>query len=195
MPLVALAGWLVLVVLGVVVRAAWQLHLTGKSGIVGVHSRASVLEMIAGALLALGFFGSLAGSFVGTPITTSTAWLGAIVVALGTLGMFVSQLTMARSWRIGVDPDERTELVTRGIFAFVRNPIFTWLTVASIGIALACPTPLALVAPVIVAVAVELQVRFVEEPYLLRTHGDVYRAYARATGRFVPGLGRLAPSR
>ena len=40
-------------------------------------------------------------------------------------------------------------------------------------------------------VAVELQVRLVEEPYLLRTHRQVYASYAAATGRFVPGLGRL----
>ncbi|MFL5908785.1 MAG: methyltransferase family protein, partial [Solirubrobacterales bacterium] len=36
----------------------------------------------------------------------------------------------------------------------------------------------------------QLQVRFVEEPYLIRTHGDDYRAYASEVGRFVPGIGR-----
>jgi len=38
----------------------------------------------------------------------------------------------------------------------------------------------------------ELHVRHVEEPYLLQTHGDAYRAYAASAGRFVPGVGRLA---
>jgi protein-S-isoprenylcysteine O-methyltransferase Ste14 len=41
------------------------------------------------------------------------------------------------------------------------------------------------------AVALEIQVRLVEEPYLLRVHSDAYRRYAARTGRFVPGLGRL----
>jgi protein-S-isoprenylcysteine O-methyltransferase Ste14 len=41
-------------------------------------------------------------------------------------------------------------------------------------------------------VAIELQVRFVEEPYLVRTHGESYRAYCRRVGRFVPGLGSCA---
>jgi protein-S-isoprenylcysteine O-methyltransferase Ste14 len=36
----------------------------------------------------------------------------------------------------------------------------------------------------------ETQVRLVEEPYLARVHGDRYRRYAAATGRFVPGVGR-----
>jgi protein-S-isoprenylcysteine O-methyltransferase Ste14 len=40
-------------------------------------------------------------------------------------------------------------------------------------------------------VALELQVRVVEEPYLLRTHGARYADYARRVGRFAPGVGRL----
>jgi protein-S-isoprenylcysteine O-methyltransferase Ste14 len=35
------------------------------------------------------------------------------------------------SWRIGVDPDERTTLVTSGPFAIARNPIFTAMAAAS----------------------------------------------------------------
>jgi protein-S-isoprenylcysteine O-methyltransferase Ste14 len=40
-------------------------------------------------------------------------------------------------------------------------------------------------------VAGELQVRLIEEPYLLATHGGTYQRYAATTGRFVPGIGRL----
>lgn len=42
-----------------------------------------------------------------------------------------------------------------------------------------------------VAFGLALQVRLVEEPYLLRTHGEVYRDWAARTGRFLPGVGRL----
>jgi protein-S-isoprenylcysteine O-methyltransferase Ste14 len=38
---------------------------------------------------------------------------------------------------------------------------------------------------------IELQVRVVEEPHLLRTHGQAYEDWAREVGRFVPGVGRL----
>ena len=41
---------------------------------------------------------------------------------------------------------------------------------------------------------VQLQVRVVEEPYLLATHGKTYAAYAARVGRFVPGAGRLHTS-
>jgi protein-S-isoprenylcysteine O-methyltransferase Ste14 len=40
-------------------------------------------------------------------------------------------------------------------------------------------------------VALEIQVRAVEEPYLLRTHPEEYAEYLARAGRFVPGVGRL----
>ena len=40
-------------------------------------------------------------------------------------------------------------------------------------------------------VGLEMQVRWVEEPYLERVHGARYRSYARIAGRFLPGIGRL----
>ncbi|TFV64494.1 isoprenylcysteine carboxylmethyltransferase family protein [Geodermatophilus sp. DF01-2] len=41
--------------------------------------------------------------------------------------------------------------------------------------------------------AIELQVRVIEELYLRRVHGADYVAYAARTGRFLPGFGRLHP--
>jgi protein-S-isoprenylcysteine O-methyltransferase Ste14 len=59
------------------------------------------------------------------------------------------------------------------------------------GLALLVPSVVALLGLALLVVALEIQVRLVEEPYLLRAHGDAYAAYARRVGRFVPGLGRL----
>lgn len=42
--------------------------------------------------------------------------------------------------------------------------------------------------------AIEIQVRWAEEPYLQRVHGSEWREYAARTGRFVPGLGRVRKS-
>ena len=98
-----------------------------------------------------------------------------------------SQLDLGASWRIGVDERERTDLITSGTFSLVRNPIFSGMAAAAIGTAVAVPSPLSWVA----AVALEIQVRTVKEPHLLRTHGQAYRAYASRTGRFVPAVGRL----
>src|SRR3546814_18933256 len=39
-------------------------------------------------------------------------------------------------------------------------------------------------------IALHIQVRAVEEPYLRERHGDAYSTYAASTGRFLPRLGR-----
>ena len=105
-------------------------------------------------------------------------------------GTLLAQAWIGSSWRVGVDEAERTELVVRGPFALVRNPIFSAMIPAFLGLALLAPNVLALAAFSVLVAAVELQVRFVEEPYLLRTHGERYAGYASQVGRFVPGVGR-----
>jgi protein-S-isoprenylcysteine O-methyltransferase Ste14 len=99
---------------------------------------------------------------------------------------------MGASWRVGVDHAAKTDLVARGPFRWIRNPIYTWMTFAYAGLVLLAPNGLASTAFVTLLIALEIQVRAVEEPHLLRTHGDAYRRYAALTGRFVPGLGRFA---
>jgi protein-S-isoprenylcysteine O-methyltransferase Ste14 len=111
---------------------------------------------------------------------------------VGLLGTFWAQLAMGSSWRIGVDPGERTALVVAGPFRLVRNPIFTAMVAATAGLALLVPNVASLAAVAILVLAIEIQVRAVEEPHLLQAHGEAYRGWARTTGRFVPGVGRLA---
>jgi protein-S-isoprenylcysteine O-methyltransferase Ste14 len=98
---------------------------------------------------------------------------------------------MGASWRIGVVEQKRTTLVTGGPFAHVRNPIFTAVMVFAVGMLLAVPNVVSLVGFATVVAGIQLQVRLVEEPYLLRAHGAAYREYAARVGRFVPAVGRL----
>ncbi|OLT22313.1 isoprenylcysteine carboxyl methyltransferase [Ornithinimicrobium sp. CNJ-824] len=118
----------------------------------------------------------------------------AVVAASGIFCTYAAQLAMGTAWRIGVDPTERTELVTSGPFAFVRNPIFTTALITFTGLALASPSLVALAGLVLVYAGIQMQVRAVEEPHLLATHGRAYADYAARVGRFVPGIGRLRPT-
>ena len=116
---------------------------------------------------------------------------GVVLVVLGIILTIGSQLAMGESWRGDVDPDVRTPLVTSGPFALVRNPIFSGAALSATGLALVVPNVLSLAMLVLFIAGLEIQVRLVEEPYLLRVHGEAYRRYAARTGRFVPGVGRL----
>ena len=112
--------------------------------------------------------------------------LGVAPYSLGLAGTLVAQRAMGSSWRVGVDASGGTDLVTGGPFALGRNPIFAAMIPAVLGLALLAPNIAAPLGFLSLVVAVELQARFVEEPYLLRTHGE---GYASRVGRFVPGVG------
>lgn len=117
--------------------------------------------------------------------------LGIVLVILGIVLTVAAQVEMGASWRGDVDLDARTELVTTGLFRFVRNPIFTGTATTALGLALMVPNVLALAMLIAFFVALQIQVRLVEEPYLRTVHGDAYRQYAARTGRFLPWIGRL----
>ena len=119
------------------------------------------------------------------------AALGIVLVVGGTIVTVLAQVVMGASWRGDVDPDARLPLVTGGPFRWVRNPILSATEATTIGIALLVPNLVAALAIATVVASHQILVRFVEEPYLVRAHGAVYRAYAARTGRFVPGIGRL----
>lgn len=113
-------------------------------------------------------------------------------ISLGVCGValtLVAQLAMGDSWRIGVDPAARTDLVTGGVFGSVRNPIFTAMVIATVGLVLLVPNLISVAALVLLVAALEVQVRLVEEPYLRATHGPVYAAYLSTVGRFLPRVG------
>jgi protein-S-isoprenylcysteine O-methyltransferase Ste14 len=90
---------------------------------------------------------------------------GVVLYGLGLAGTLAAQIAMGRSWRIGVDESEKTDLVVAGPFALVRNPIFSATLLAFLGLTLMGPSVIAFVGFLGLAAAVELQVRFVEEPY------------------------------
>jgi protein-S-isoprenylcysteine O-methyltransferase Ste14 len=58
-----------------------------------------------------------------------------------------------------VDASERSAVVTRGLFAQVRNPIFTAMAVTGVGLVLMVPNVFALASFLVLIVAVDLEVR------------------------------------
>jgi protein-S-isoprenylcysteine O-methyltransferase Ste14 len=189
----------VFLVLTFFVRVAIQLRRTGTTGLIGLRKGAGPLEYLSGVL----FLGGMAMAIVslelvlqddldpiGSLDVDALHVPGIALATLGGLSVFGAQLGMGASWRIGVSEDQGTDLVTGGWFSVIRNPIYTAMIVGWTGFALMVPTWLAFAAVVVIASALELQVRVVEEPYLIRTHGEAYRRYASRVGRFIPGVGR-----
>lgn len=197
---VGVAGYLVFMVLAFGVRAVVHRRRTGSAGFNGMRGRPGSAEWFAGVLFVVAVVAGLVAPAlqafgVVAPVEAVDGWFtrgaGVLVAVAGIAATLWAQGAMGDSWRVGVDPDETTGLVTGGPFAVVRNPIFTTMTVAGLGLTLLAPNVVAIGALVALVVAVESQVRVVEEPYLIRVHGEAYLAYARHVGRLVPGVGRL----
>lgn len=201
MALLTLAGYLLFLAAAFGLRSLIHYRRTGRTGFVGVSGRFGSAEWAGGALFVIAL---LAGGVA--PLAQHAGWLdpwpavdvaaahaaGLLVFALGFAATLWAQFAMGNSWRIGVNEAERTSLVSDGPFAWVRNPIYTAMLAATAGLVLLVPNWISVLALVALIVGLQLQVRCVEEPYLLRTHGDAYRRYAARTGRFVPGVGRFA---
>jgi protein-S-isoprenylcysteine O-methyltransferase Ste14 len=171
-------------------RSWLQWRRTGDAGwrLGRAHSPAEFL-----ARLFLVGAGALLGASVAAGWDTGTSprsLAGVAIAATGVLVVVVAQLQMGASWRIGVDRGERTELVRAGLYGSVRNPIYTGMALFAIGQLMIVPNAWSAAAVVLMITGVEIQVRRVEEPFLLATHGARFQHWAAVAGRFAPGIGR-----
>lgn len=98
--------------------------------------------------------------------------------------MVVAQAQMGESWRIGIDEEHRTPLVRKGVFDLSRNPIFLGMMLTLAGLFLVIPNAVTLLALVLGAVLIQIQVRL-EEEFLSRTHGEEYAEYRREVSRWL----------
>jgi protein-S-isoprenylcysteine O-methyltransferase Ste14 len=199
-PTAALAILAVYFAIAFGLRSVIHWRRTGSSGFKGISGSAGSAEWIGGGLFVVALVAS-AGAPVAELAGVVRPWsafdgplaraVGFCCCAGGLASTLWAQLAMGDSWRVGVDERERTALVASGPFRLVRNPIYTSMLLGMGGVALLTPNLVAALAVTTLVVALELQVRRVEEPHLLRVHAAAYRAYAARTGRFLPGIGRL----
>ena len=110
--------------------------------------------------------------------------------ALGVSGLGLclhAQYSMGASWRVGIDEEHRTELVTGGIYGHVRNPTYLGIFILLSGIWIIWPTWTIALFALTFVLFLEIQVRC-EEEFLLRGHGKAYGDYMARTKRYLPGV-------
>lgn len=112
-----------------------------------------------------------------------TDLFGLVVGLTGLVLCAVAQRTMGNAWRVGIDEETKTALITTGIFRYVRNPTYAGLMLLTLGVWLIWPTWTMALFAIMFYLFLEIQVRC-EERFLLKIHGDKYRAYCSRTGRY-----------
>jgi protein-S-isoprenylcysteine O-methyltransferase Ste14 len=107
-------------------------------------------------------------------------------VALITAGLIIFGLaygSMGDSWRVGLDEKTPGVLVTTGIFALSRNPIYVFLDLWFISVFLINGILSFLISALLAVAILHWQI-LQEEKFLVRLYGQPYRSYCARTGRY-----------
>lgn len=111
-------------------------------------------------------------------------YIGWALLILSLLFAWFAQSNMRESWRIGIDEENKTELVTNGFFAISRNPIFLGIMIANIGLFLVLPNAFTLLIIALSTVSINTQIRL-EEEFLAKEFGEEYSKYKSRVNRWI----------
>ncbi|WP_244519855.1 MULTISPECIES: isoprenylcysteine carboxylmethyltransferase family protein [unclassified Ensifer] len=91
---------------------------------------------------------------------------------------------MRHSWKIGIPEEQDAPLVTSGLYAFSRNPIYVGMVAAMIGTVLAVPNVVSVALALSAWISISYQIRM-EEAHLSRAFGEAYSAYCKRVRRWI----------
>ncbi|SNS73225.1 Protein-S-isoprenylcysteine O-methyltransferase Ste14 [Ekhidna lutea] len=110
--------------------------------------------------------------------------IGLILLVISFLWTSIAQYQMSKSWRIGIDYNEKTELISNGLFKYSRNPIFLGVLISYLGTFLIIPNILSFSILHVTFVTIQTQVRL-EEEYLESVQGQDYLGYKLQVRRWI----------
>jgi protein-S-isoprenylcysteine O-methyltransferase Ste14 len=119
------------------------------------------------------------------PLREVIAVGGAAVCVLALAASYHCWHEMGTSWRIGIDPNEKTNLIVSGAYRYVRHPIYALSISMAWGTLAAVPCLPLLVVAILHSVLMRIESRR-EEKFMLRVHGQTYQDYLDRVGRFIP---------
>ncbi len=112
------------------------------------------------------------------------AWIGIFFCLAGLALLLWSLISFGQSFRVGIDIEHPDQLITTGVFAFSRNPIYTAFALILLGQFLIFPNWMILL---YLCAGVWLFHRQVlrEEDYLKKHYGKEYSAYSSHVRRYL----------
>lgn len=109
--------------------------------------------------------------------------VGVVAGILGVLFFAGATISMKTSWRVGI-PEEKTALITDGIYNISRNPAFVGFDLMYISICLMFFNIPLVLTSVWAAVMLHLQI-LEEEKHMHNMFGEEYDAYKKRTLRYL----------
>jgi protein-S-isoprenylcysteine O-methyltransferase Ste14 len=112
------------------------------------------------------------------------SWVGVLLCLAGLLLVFLSLVSFGKSFRVGIDPDRPDRLVTTGVFAFSRNPIYVAFGFVLLGQFLVFPNWILLVYMIAATWLFHRQISR-EEEYLREHYAKQYSDYCNRVRRYL----------
>lgn len=109
--------------------------------------------------------------------------IGLIIAILGVLTFIVAMIAMKDSWRAGIQSEEKTTLIKKGIYKISRNPAFLGFDLMYIGLLIIFFNIVHLIFVVVAITLLHLQI-LEEEKFLINTFSDEYIDYKKKVNRY-----------
>lgn len=111
-------------------------------------------------------------------------YAGIFLMASGVLFFILAVVFMKSSWRVGIDKETKSALITDGIYRLSRNPSFVGFDLMFIGLCLTFPCVLTLIVMLSNLIAFQLLI-LQEEKHLTEVFGKEYIEYKQRTPRYL----------
>jgi protein-S-isoprenylcysteine O-methyltransferase Ste14 len=136
----------------------------------------------------------LTGWHAGIPYPAAVRIVGVVLTGTGVGVLLYAFAQFAFEGRgTPAPPAPTAQLVVRGLYRYVRNPMYLAVLAVVLGQALVLSRPVLLAYAAGVAAAFVAFVRWYEQPTLARTYGEQYEAYLRDVPGWFPRLRRHGP--
>jgi protein-S-isoprenylcysteine O-methyltransferase Ste14 len=122
------------------------------------------------------------------PFHPLQAWTGVVALVAALVLFRLTHAQLGRNWSISLETRSQHSLVTRGLYGYVRHPMYSSFLLSAVAQVLLLPNWAAGPAG-LVGIAVLFFFRVGrEEALMTETFGEDYRAYMRTTARIIPWL-------
>jgi len=121
------------------------------------------------------------------PETPGVLWAGLTLTALGVGTSIWARLSLGANWSGVVTLKKGHELVRKGLYRWIRHPIYTGILIGVIGTAMVRGHMRGWLGFAIVWLSFYVKARR-EESFLRQEFGDGFEEHARQTGMFLPRL-------
>jgi len=110
--------------------------------------------------------------------------MGLVLFAIGVLLFWGSHLALAQQWTWNIGLRDNHAIVQRGLYRYMRHPMYTAISAWVIGLPLIMQSWFGLF-PLIGLIGLYRRAQ-VEEALLIQTFGAAYEEYRQRTGMFLP---------